>query len=134
VKVSGLDHVQIAIPAGGEEAARQFYGELLGLREMDKPEPLTGRGGAWFAGPGIDIHLGVEKDFRPARKAHVAVLVTNLDTARATLTAAGVAVTDDEVDIGVERFYADDPFGNRLEFVSEADRGFTGHFTNQPTD
>jgi catechol 2,3-dioxygenase-like lactoylglutathione lyase family enzyme len=134
VKVTRLDHVQIAIPVGGEDAARRFYGELLGLAEMNKPEPLVGRGGAWFAGAGIDIHLGVEKDFRPSRKAHIAVLVTSLEAARATLTAAGVAVTDDEVDIGVDRFYADDPFGNRVEFVSDLDRGFTGHFTNQPTD
>jgi catechol 2,3-dioxygenase-like lactoylglutathione lyase family enzyme len=134
VKITGLDHVQIAIPVDGEDAARRFYRDLLGLTEMDKPAPLVGRGGAWFAGPGIDIHLGVEKDFRPSRKAHVAVLVTNLDSARSKLKAAGVAVTEDEVEIGVDRFYADDPFGNRVEFVSDLDRGFTGHLTNQPTD
>ncbi|MEO6349894.1 MAG: VOC family protein [Candidatus Limnocylindrales bacterium] len=132
MKVTGLDHVQLAIPVGGEDAARKFYGDLLGLTEMNKPEALAERGGAWFAGPGIDIHLGAEKDFRPSRKAHIAVLVTNLESARSALKGAGVAFTEDEVDIGVDRFYAEDPFGNRIEFVSVVERGFTSRFTTLP--
>jgi len=129
VKVAGLDHIQVSIPKGGEESARGFYGGLLGLVEVTKPQTLATRGGCWFSGPGVDLHLGVEADFRPARKAHIAVVVTDPAAARRELESAGVTTVADEADIGVERFYAEDPFGNRLEFVAEADSGFTRRFT-----
>ena len=121
----GIDHVQLAIPEGGEDAARAFYGTLLGLREVPKPAALAARGGCWFAGPGIAIHLGIETPFRPARKAHIAYLVRDLGRLRETLQAAGVTIDDDPADIGVRRFHAFDPFGNRLELVDARDEGFT---------
>ena len=124
-EITGLDHVQIAIPVGGEPAARAFYGSLLGLTEVEKPRPLAARGGCWFTGNGIVLHLGTDSDFRPARKAHVALLVNDLRALQRKLDAAGVTTRDDEVDIGVRRFYADDPFGNRLELIDVADAGFT---------
>jgi catechol 2,3-dioxygenase-like lactoylglutathione lyase family enzyme len=127
--VVGLDHVQIAIPAGGEETARAFYGGLLGLTEVPKPPALAGRGGCWFVGagvaPGVAIHLGVESDFRPARKAHVALLVHDLAGLRGSLEAADIEIVDDDAQIGVRRFHAFDPFGNRLELVDRRDTGFT---------
>jgi catechol 2,3-dioxygenase-like lactoylglutathione lyase family enzyme len=123
--IVGLDHVQIAIPGGGEDAARRFYGDLLGLAEVAKPAPLAVRGGCWFVGAGVAVHLGAEADFRPARKAHVALLVDDLDGLRRSLDAAGVTIRDDDPPIGVRRFYADDPFGSRLELVDRRDGGFT---------
>ena len=87
-----LDHVQLALPAGGEDEARRFYGELLGLAELAKPPVLAARGGVWFQGSQVVVHLGVEAEFRPARKAHPAFRASNLDALRARLTAAGVAV------------------------------------------
>ena len=104
-----LDHVQVAAPSGCEEAARAFYGDVLGLRELEKPDALRGRGGVWFE----HLHVGVEADFRPARKAHPAFLVGDLDALAARI---GDVEWDDAVP-GVRRFYASDPFGNRLEFV-----------------
>ncbi len=126
-EVVGLDHVQLSIPAGGEDAARHFYGELLGLVEVPKPAPLAERGGCWFvrSGGGVALHLGVNPDFRPARKAHVALLVDDLMGLRAALERAGVTVVDDDVSIAVRRCYAFDPFGNRLELVDAHDAGFT---------
>lgn len=128
-RITGLDHVQIAMPAGCEDAARAFYGTLLGLTEVPKPQALAARGGCWFtgtgAGAGVAIHLGVEADFRPARKAHVALLVDDLAGLRETLEAAGVTTVDDPAEIGVRRFHAFDPFGNRLELVDHRDAGFT---------
>ncbi|HUG29435.1 MAG TPA: VOC family protein [Candidatus Limnocylindria bacterium] len=132
--VVGIDHVQLTMPAGGEDAARAFYGGLLGLREVPKPGPLAGRGGCWFVGtssgpagdgPSFSLHLGVEADSRPSRKAHVALLVENLDGLRATLDAAGATTVDDDAPIDVRRFYAFDPFGSRLELVDARDAGFS---------
>ena len=123
--IVGLDHVLVAIPVGGEEAARRFYGGLLGLTEVPKPEPLDARGGCWFVGDGVALHLGAEAAFRPARKAHVGLLVDDLDGLRRALEGAGVTTREDEASIGVRRFYADDPFGNRLELIDARDRGFT---------
>jgi catechol 2,3-dioxygenase-like lactoylglutathione lyase family enzyme len=124
-EVVGLDHVQLAMPAGGEGTARAFYGGLLGLREVPKPAALAVRGGCWFVGRGVALHLGVEADFRPASKAHPALLVDDLLGLRGALEAAGVSVVDDDAAIGVRRFHAFDPFGNRLELVDAADGGFT---------
>src|SRR5512139_3095570 len=95
----GIEHVQLAMPAGGEDIARAFYSDLLGLPERTKPPHLAVRGGCWFEAPGIKLHLGVEADFRPARKAHPALLVDDLTTLAARLEAAGSSVTpDDPVD------------------------------------
>ena len=104
-----IDHVQVAAPPGCEEAARAFYGGVLGLRELEKPDALRKRGGVWFE----QLHVGVEEDFRPARKAHPALVVDDLDELAARI---GDVVWDDAVP-GVRRFYASDPFGNRLEFL-----------------
>ena len=127
--VRGFDHVQVTIPRGAEERARAFYGTLLGLKETAKPGPLADRGGLWFVGPGLDLHLGVEEPFTPATKAHLAILVRDLAKTRSALGDAGVVIVADDVDIGVARFYALDPFGNRLEFIAEGDRGFTARGT-----
>ena len=93
---------------------------------MSKPTPLAARGGCWFVGPGIALHFGVEEAFQPSRKAHVALLIEDLDALRRTLERAGVATSDDPTPIGARRFYAEDPFGNRLELVDSRDGGFTG--------
>ena len=116
----GIDHVQLAMPPGGEEEARAFYGVLLGLPERPKPAHLAARGGCWFEGPGLKVHLGVEQDFRPATKAHPALVTDDLPSLAATLRAAGSRVVGDEPLDGVERAYVDDPFGNRLELVGPA--------------
>jgi catechol 2,3-dioxygenase-like lactoylglutathione lyase family enzyme len=118
-RVVSLHHLQLAIPPGGEEAAREFYGELLGLDAVPKPGHLAKRGGCWFKGPEIDLHLGVEPDFRPARKAHPAFVVRDLDSLRLNLERAGTEIVDDTQLEGHERFYAFDPFGNRLEFIAK---------------
>lgn len=115
--IKGLDHLQIAIPAGGEEAARDFYGRLLGFSEVVKPPALEGRGGCWFAAPAVAIHLGVEEPFQPAAKAHPAFLVEDLSALRNRLEEAGFEVIEDGALPGVMRFYSNDPFGNRLEFI-----------------
>jgi catechol 2,3-dioxygenase-like lactoylglutathione lyase family enzyme len=112
-----IDHVQLAAPRGCEEEARRFFGEVLGLAELEKPEPLRSRGGVWFAlDGGQQLHVGVEAEFAPARKAHPAFAVADLDALAERLD--GVR-WDDEL-AGVRRFYADDPWGNRLEFCEGA--------------
>lgn len=121
MEITGLDHVQLAMPQGGEAAARAFYGGLLGLPELAKPAPLAARGGCWFALPGGGLHLGVEEPFSPARKAHPALRVRDLAAARAALLAAGAAVTPDETVPHVRRLYVADPFGNRIELIQEGD-------------
>lgn len=112
-----IDHVQLAMPAGGEDAARAFYADLLGVPEQPKPPHLARRGGCWFETGSVKIHLGVEDDFRPARKAHPALLVEGLGELVERLRAAGVELIDDEPLEGYERVYASDPFGNRLELL-----------------
>ena len=119
VPVAGFDHVQLAAPAGCEAEARAFFGGLLGLDEVPKPEALRARGGVWFSlADGRELHVGVEKPFAPAAKGHPAFRVDGIDELRACLVRAGVAVRDDALIPGVRRFYAADPFGNRLEFVA----------------
>jgi catechol 2,3-dioxygenase-like lactoylglutathione lyase family enzyme len=117
-----LDHVQIAAPPGCEPAARRFFGDLLGLTEIEKQEPLRGRGGAWFRLGGRQLHVGVEAQFEPARKAHVALRVGpgELDDLAQRLAAAGAPVTWDDGLPGERRFYSEDPWGNRIEFLAEA--------------
>jgi catechol 2,3-dioxygenase-like lactoylglutathione lyase family enzyme len=109
--------VQLAIPAGGEDACRRFFGELLGMAELPKPPALAARGGCWFRGGGVELHLGVEDGFAPARKAHPGIQVHGLAVLRARLIEAGVPLVDDDELPGYERIYAYDPFGNRLEFL-----------------
>ncbi|HEX6201752.1 MAG TPA: VOC family protein [Thermoanaerobaculia bacterium] len=118
--IEELDHVQVAIPAGGEERARAFYGGLLGLREVAKPARLATRGGVWFAVGTRQLHLGVEADFRPARKAHPALRVRGLAELIDRCRAAGVPVAVDEPLPGVDRVHVADPFGNRLELLEPA--------------
>ncbi|MEX0852603.1 MAG: VOC family protein [Bauldia sp.] len=115
--LAGLDHVQLAMPAGKEDAARRFYRDLLGLVELPKPANLAARGGVWFALGGQQLHLGVEQDFRPAKKAHPAFWVTDLAALRRHVIAAGETPIDDDALPGYDRFYLHDPFGNRLEFL-----------------
>ena len=115
--IVGFDHVQLAMPEELEAEARAFYGDLLGLREMEKPEPLRARGGVWFKGPGVDVHLGVEASFMPAKKAHPAFRVTDLETLYTRLEQAKHKPTWDIALPEVRRFYVHDPFGNRLEFM-----------------
>ena len=112
-----IDHVQIAMPIGGEAQARSFFGELLGHVELPKPADMAGRGGCWFAAGAHQIHLGVEADFRPAKKAHIALQTGNLIELRARLEAAGYATLNDVPVDGRVRFFSADPFGNRIEFL-----------------
>jgi catechol 2,3-dioxygenase-like lactoylglutathione lyase family enzyme len=121
MRIVGLDHVQLAMPAGGEAQARAFYGGLLGLREVPKPAQLAARGGCWFEGPGTQLHLGVEAEFAPARKAHPALRVDDLEACRALLAGVGVPITPDDTLPHLRRFYAADPFGNRIEFLQDGD-------------
>ena len=112
-----IDHVQLAMPAGEEATARAFYAGVLGLREVPKPPVLARRGGAWFAAGPMQLHLGVEADFRPARKAHPALRVDDLDALATRCAAAGYAPVWDSELPGYARFYVADPFGNRLEIL-----------------
>ena len=114
----GVDQVQLAAPAGCEEEARRFFGELLGLEELEKPQALSARGGVWFRVGGQQLHIGVDDDFTPARKAHPAFTVTGYDELLDRLRAAGVEVVEDEAIPGVRRSFVADPWGNRLELVS----------------
>jgi catechol 2,3-dioxygenase-like lactoylglutathione lyase family enzyme len=112
-----LHHVQLAIPPGGERQCRAFWAGVLGMRELDKPATLAPRGGCWFRGGGVEIHLGVEEPFAPARKAHPGLLVDGLRQLAQRLDLAGHPVIWDADFPGHDRFYSADPFGNRLEFL-----------------
>jgi catechol 2,3-dioxygenase-like lactoylglutathione lyase family enzyme len=117
VQIERIDHVQLAIPVGEEDRARAFYGDLLGLTEVPKPAELAGRGGCWFRSDSdVQVHIGVEVDFRAARKAHVAFKVDEVKTLGEAARAAGYEVKDDDPIAGVDRIFVFDPFGNRLEF------------------
>jgi len=115
--IVGIDHVQLAMPAGREADAVAFYEGLLGLTHVAKPPHLAVRGGCWFESPAARVHLGVEADFRPAAKAHPALLVDDLARLEAQLAAAGVEVRDEGGLDGYEQRYVDDPFGNRIELL-----------------
>ena len=117
MKIRSIDHVQLAMPAGREADARAFYADILGIREQPKPPNLAKRGGCWFENGALKIHLGVEKDFVPARKAHPALIVDDLATLVAALKGAGYRVVEDEPLDGYHRVYVDDPFGNRVELM-----------------
>jgi catechol 2,3-dioxygenase-like lactoylglutathione lyase family enzyme len=121
VKVLGFDHVQLAMPQGGEEKARAFYVRLLGLIELPKPSELAGRGGAWFQCGALQLHLGVELEFRPAKKAHPALRVERLEELLSELRNAGCEVADDTSVQEIRRAFTTDPFGNRIELVAAED-------------
>lgn len=116
---SAIDHVQLAMPSGGEALARAFYGTLRGMREVAKPPELAKRGGCWFQSGPVQIHLGVEADFRPAQKAHPALRCPDYGALVARIRDAGVAVTPNNSIPGVERWQIADPFGNRIELICE---------------
>jgi catechol 2,3-dioxygenase-like lactoylglutathione lyase family enzyme len=115
VGILGIDHVQVAIPHGGERVARAFYAGLLGLEEIPKPEPIRARGGVWFRAGGQELHLGVAEPFAAARKAHPGLVASDLDAVRLRLAGAGIEFEDDDKIAGVDRLFVADPFGNRLE-------------------
>jgi catechol 2,3-dioxygenase-like lactoylglutathione lyase family enzyme len=116
--VLAIDHIQLAAPPGCEEAARRFFGELLGLEEIPKPEPIRARGGVWFRVGEHELHIGVEDGFAPARKAHPGFRAGNYSELRERLLAGGVEVTDDDAIPGVRRCFVADPWGNRIELIS----------------
>ncbi|MEV6110634.1 glyoxalase [Streptomyces sp. NPDC051940] len=118
--IVALDHVQLAAPAGSEDVLRAFYAGVLGMTELPKPPVLAARGGCWFASGGAVLHLGVEADFRPAKKAHPGLVVSDVDTLAERLGAAGHPVLWDDNLPGVRRFHSEDPVGNRLEFQAQA--------------
>lgn len=115
LEILGLHHIQLAIPKDGEQASRGFYSGLLGLMEVPKPVELAQRGGLWFEGQGVRVHLGVEDPFYPARKAHPAFEVSDVLAARQHLSAANP--TEISMVSGIKRFYISDPFGNRIEIL-----------------
>jgi len=114
-----IDHVQLAMPASGEAAARAFYRDALGLAETPKPAHLAARGGCWFEDGALKVHLGVDPDFRPARKAHPAFVVTDLALLAVRLEAGKYRVAEDGLLDGRRRVFADDPFGNRIELIED---------------
>ena len=116
MRIVGVDHIQLAMPAGEEDKARAFYADLLGVPEVAKPAELAKRGGAWFESSHVKIHLGVEHEFRPARKAHPGLLVEGLAELAVKLRRAGYEVADASTS-GRPTIYVDDPFGNRLELI-----------------
>ena len=115
--VLGIDHVQVAVPAGSEEQCRAFYVRVLGCAELEKPPVLAGRGGIWVQAGAQQLHCGVEAEFRPARKAHPAFIASDLDGLAARLASARHEIQWDEMNPEIRRFFTHDPFGNRLEFV-----------------
>ena len=115
---TAIDHVQLAMPTGEEEAARKFYAALLGMREIPKPAELLKRGGCWFESGPVQVHLGIEIDFRPAKKAHPAFKCTDYDNLVAKLRSAGVEVKEPDDIPGVRRCHMNDPFGNRIELIN----------------
>lgn len=120
--IIGIDHVQLAMPEGEEAAAQQFYEGVLGLRRVPKPPELQGRGGCWFEASDVSIHLGVEDWFRPARKAHPALVVDSLAEMIERLQAGGLPVRTDVALAGYERIHTEDPFGNRIELMQRVVR------------
>jgi Lactoylglutathione lyase and related lyases len=120
VTVVGIDHIQLAMPAGKEDEARRFYVGLLGLTEVAKPSHLVARGGAWFENAKVRIHLGVDADFRPAKKAHPGLVVSDLNGLVETLRNAGHHISEGDVREAYEHAYVEDPFGNRIELIQQA--------------
>lgn len=117
MKVMRIDHVQLAMPRGEEDAAERFDSGVLGIPRVEKPPHLALRGGCWFEDGDLRLHLGVDEDFRPAKKAHPALVVEDLAVVRARLDAAGFLTSEDQPLEGYDRAYVDDPFGNRIELM-----------------
>jgi catechol 2,3-dioxygenase-like lactoylglutathione lyase family enzyme len=117
-----LDHVQLSMPPGGEDRARAFYQGVLGIPEVAKPAEMAGRGGCWFERGELKVHLGVEQEFRPARKAHPAFIVSDLVALVRQLRSAGSALTEDRSVAEYHRFFVQDPFGNRIELMEPVAR------------
>ncbi|MCN9241929.1 glyoxalase [Streptomyces sp. RY43-2] len=115
--LSAVDHVQLAAPPGSEDLLRTYYVGALGMTEIPKPPVLAANGGCWFRAGAVQLHLGIERDFRPAKKAHPGLRVTDIETYAARLAAHGAAVAWDTDLPGHRRFYSEDPVGNRLEFL-----------------
>jgi catechol 2,3-dioxygenase-like lactoylglutathione lyase family enzyme len=115
--LQGIDHVQLAAPPGCEADARRFFGDALGLEEVEKPEPLRPRGGVWFRCGTQQLHIGVEQEFAPARKAHPAFQVADYEALLERLRAAGIEATPDESVPGLRRSFVSDPWGNRIELL-----------------
>ncbi len=126
IEIIALDHIQLAMPAGEEAAARWFYGSVLGLIEVEKPGPLAARGGCWFSSNGIDdtiaIHLGIMPEFVPSTKGHPAFRVKDLAKAKQAFSDSDVTITPDDALPNVRRFYVNDPFGNRIEIIQDGDQ------------
>jgi catechol 2,3-dioxygenase-like lactoylglutathione lyase family enzyme len=123
--LGSIDHVQLGMPAGGEDAGRRFYIDLLGLHEVTKPPELAGRGGVWLTGRAVSIHLGVEEPARLGGRSHPAFVVDDLAAVRSRIVSSGIAIEEDAAGLAVARCYVRDPFGNRLELVDSADAGFS---------
>ncbi len=119
MRIERIDHIQLAMPAGEEPRAAAFYRDALGLAEVEKPASLKANGGIWFGNEGVNIHLGIDPEFRAARKAHPALRVHDLDGLARRLKTAGFTVIWDDRLPGTKRFYSDDPYGNRIEFMAE---------------
>ncbi len=117
MQIEAIDHVQLAMPPGGEDQAREFYCELLGIPEVPKPSKLAASGGVWFERGGLRVHLGVQPEFQPALKAHPGFRVSALSQWVERLRAAGITVIENDSIPGIERVFVSDPFGNRLEFL-----------------
>ena len=117
MRIKEIEHVQLAMPPGKESEARTFYEGVLGIPEVPKPANSARRGGCWFVRGTLKIHLGVENDFRAARKAHPALLVEDLPALKALIKAAGYSFNTDEPLEGYDRIYGNDPFGNRIELM-----------------
>ncbi|GLB58079.1 VOC family protein [Cytobacillus sp. NCCP-133] len=115
--LKGIDHIQLAAPQGCEEQARKFYGVLLGLKEIPKPENLQKRGGCWFICGDQEIHIGVQEDFSPAKKAHPGFVVENLEELKINLQQCEAPIKEEAPIDGRNRFFTEDPFGNRIEFL-----------------
>ncbi|MEU3220485.1 VOC family protein [Streptomyces sp. NPDC006971] len=115
--IAALDHVQLAAPAGSEDTLRAYYADALGMTEIPKPPALAARGGCWFQAGPVQLHIGVEQDFRPARKAHPGLRVTDIEAYAARLKAYGAEASWDDELPGHRRFFSHDPVGNRLEFL-----------------
>jgi catechol 2,3-dioxygenase-like lactoylglutathione lyase family enzyme len=115
---TAIDHVQLAMPPGAEDSARRFYGDLLGMTELPKPPELAKRGGVWFASGSVQVHLGVEADFRSARKAHPALRCADYEGLLSRLRQAGIEAAPDTSIFGVVRCHIHDPFGNRIELIA----------------
>jgi catechol 2,3-dioxygenase-like lactoylglutathione lyase family enzyme len=117
MSIHRIDHVQLAMPRGEEAAARRFYGDVLGIQEIPKPAALQGRGGVWYQLGDMQLHLGVDPEFRPAKKAHVGFVVSDLDAIAQRCQAAGYEPRPDFNLIDRRRFFVDDAFGNRIELI-----------------